>query len=85
MKPAYATRCAVMCSDQKGYPRKGDQWVHIWGITQWVCSSCAERMARQAGIPSAHMLRRQTRLREQRMQLGLDLAPETHSGHQAEA
>jgi hypothetical protein len=75
----------MLCSDRRGVPRQGDQWVHLWGITQWVCASCAEHYSRLAGIPTRTQVRRTTRAREARQQLGLDLVAETHIPETTEA
>jgi ribosomal protein L37AE/L43A len=74
----YATRCAMRCVDNRERPRNGDQWVHIWGTTYWVCRNCAEHFSRLAGIPTTTMVKLETRRREARQQLSLDLTPETH-------
>lgn len=82
MRPAYEHRCAARCTDRLGKPRQGTQWIHVRGRTLWVCEPCADTIGKLNGIPSS-------RPRKARLvlagQLGLDLAPETHSGHQAEA
>jgi len=48
--PKYEQWCSQKCADKHGVPRKGTQWVHIWGTTRWVCASCATRLARAAGL-----------------------------------
>ena len=69
--PRYAQDCAKHCVDGTGMPRKGDQWIHIWGVTEWVCDICAERYGRKAGIPTRRDVREAVRAEEARFQLPL--------------
>jgi hypothetical protein len=71
-KPNYQLRCAQYCTDRTGAFRYGEVWVHIWGRTLWVCSSCAEKLGKQAGIPTSAQQRAAVRVREARLQQGLD-------------
>lgn len=68
--PSYEKRCARRCVDNRDAPVMGNQWVHAFGVTMWVCSKCAAKIARAAGI---------------KPQKRLTVAPETHisRGHQA--
>jgi len=56
MKPKWQQRCARRCVDKQDRPVFGSQWVHTWGVTEWVCSACATKIARRAGlIPETHI------------------------------
>lgn len=41
-RPRYEQHCANRCKTREGIPRKGTQWVHLYGQTKWVCPSCAK-------------------------------------------
>ena len=71
-RPNYHLRCAQLCVDRRGEPRDGDQWVHVYGVTRWVCSPCAEHIGRLAHIPSRGQLRRATARREAPFQVHMD-------------
>jgi hypothetical protein len=71
MKHSWSVRCARRCLDRAGRPRPGSEWVHIHGLTWWVCTPCAEVLGAEAGIPTAAQIRRRVQQREHRLQLPL--------------
>jgi hypothetical protein len=75
MKHSWSVRCATRCTDRAGRPRPGSEWVHIHGLTWWVCTPCAERLGSDAGIPTATERRRRVTLHERRLQLPLPGVP----------
>jgi hypothetical protein len=72
--PNYQLRCARFCVDGNGMYRNGQEWIHIYGVTQWVCHPCAELLGRDAGLPTREQQRRAVRARERREQMRLDEA-----------
>ena len=80
MRPHYALRCAQFCSDRRGRPRDGTQWVHLFGRTRWVCDACAEALGRASGIPSSSQLRRIRQRIEARLQISLGEPTPTEDG-----
>ena len=71
-RPRYQVYCALHCQDARGAYRMGDQWVHIHGMTLWVCGPCADLLGSSAGIPTSSQKRRETRRREDRQQLRME-------------
>lgn len=59
MKPRYEKRCSRFCVDSKGARRAGNQWVHVYGRTLWVCDSCARQLFKKdrASGPEVHTSR----------------------------
>jgi hypothetical protein len=50
VRPRYSRRCDYLCTDRYGRHRDGEQWVHIYGTTLWVCSPCALKAWKEAGL-----------------------------------
>lgn len=77
-----AVRCQYLCFDRAGRPRDGDQWIHIYGSTRWVCAPCALGAWKATGIAGCKQTWAQSTLYEallndQLEQDGMTEAPES--------
>jgi hypothetical protein len=40
-KPTYQPYCGYDCRDRNDQPRLASEWVHVDGVTLFVCATCA--------------------------------------------
>jgi hypothetical protein len=64
-KPRYVPDCALGCVDLNGRRRAASEWIHIDGMTRFVCGVCARLLF---GLPAESTLERRRRRDVERMQ-----------------
>ena len=69
-KPIYRPYCGYDCRDHNGEPRLASEWVHVDGVTLFVCSQCARHAF---NLPAPSTVRRRREAMLHRVQEGLDV------------